>query len=160
MLSICEALQHSKTLLTILGWAPFAAALEVIHYFGVFLLVGSVAFVDLRVMGLAARRRSIAELTAQVFPAAWIGLAMVVISGFLMFTTSAADYYQDPTFHKKMLVTLLAVAFAVVVQIGGPSWDRAQSAPATAKLAALICFVLLFLAILEGNLVPAISGIG
>lgn len=160
MLAFCEWLQHSKTLLTILGWAPFAAALEVIHYFGVFLLVGSVAFVDLRVMGLAARRRGIAELAAQVFPAAWIGLAMVVASGFLMFTTSAADYYRDPTFHMKMLITLAVIIFAVIVQKSAPSWDRAQSAPVVAKAVALVSFVLLFWAILEGNLVPAISGIG
>jgi len=160
MLSICEALQHSKTLLTILGWAPLAAGLEVVHYFGVFLLVGSVAFVDLRVLGLAARRRSLSELSAQIFPAAWIGLAMIVVSGFLMFTTSAADYYRDPTFHMKMLVTLGAVVFAAIVQKSAPGWERSGGTPILAKAVALVCFVLLFLAILEGNLVPAISGIG
>jgi len=160
MRSICEALQHSKTLLTILGWAPFAAGLEVIHYVGVFIMVGSFVLVDLRVMGIAARKRGVGEFAAQLFPYAWTGVAMVALSGFLMFTTSAADYYSDPTFHKKMLVTALALITAGIIQVGAPKWDRMPSIPLTAKVVAFICLVLMFGAIIEGNLVPAISGIG
>jgi len=161
MRSICEALQHSKTLLTILGWAPFAAGLEVIHYVGVFIMVGSFVLVDLRVMGLAARKRGVGEFAAQLFPYAWTGVAMVALSGFLMFTTSAADYYSDPSFHMKMLVTALALITAVIVQIGASRCDRMSSILLTAfKVVALICMVSMFWAIIEGNLVPAVSGIG
>jgi hypothetical protein len=77
-----------------------------------------------------------------------------------MFTTSAADYYSDPTFHEKMLVTALALITAVIIQIGAPRWDRMASIPLAAKVVAFICLVLMFGAIIEGNLVPAISGIG
>jgi hypothetical protein len=160
MHSICEWLQHNKMLLDILGWAPFAVSLEVIHYVGVFIMVGSVVLVDLRVMGIAARRRGVGEFAAQLFPYAWVGLAMVVASGFLMFTTSAADYYSDPTFHKKMTVVVLALIAAVFIQRGAPKWESKGAIPIVAKVVALICLVLMFGSIIYGNLVPALSGIG
>jgi hypothetical protein len=146
--------------MVILGWAPFAASLEVIHYVGVFILVGSVVIVDLRVMGIAARRRGVGEFAAQLFPYAWVGLAMVVASGLLMFTSSAADYYYDPTFHKKMVVMVLALIAAVFIQRGAPKWERTGTIPVVAKVVALICLVLMFGSIVYGNLVPAVSGIG
>ena len=82
------------------------------------------------------------------------------LSGFLMFTTSALDYYGDPTFHMKMLVTALALITAVIIQVGAPKWDRAASIPLAAKVLALTCLILMFEAIIQGNLVPAVSGIG
>ena len=160
MYSVCLWLQHSRMLMIILGWAPLAAALEVIHYVGVFIMVGSVVLVDLRVMGIAARRRGVGEFAGQLFPYAWVGLAMVVGSGFLMFTSSAADYYSDPTFHKKMIVMILALIAAVFLQRGAPNWERVGAIPTVAKIVALICLVLMFGSILYGNLVPAVSGIG
>ncbi len=160
MRSLCAALQHSKFLLAILGWAPFAAGLEVIHYVGVFIMVGSFVLVCLRVLGLAAPKRGVGEFAAQLFPYAWTGVVLVAVSGFLMFTTSALDYYGDPTFHMKMIVTALALITAVVIQAGAPKWERAASIPIGAKVMALICLVLMFEAIIQGNLVPAVSGIG
>jgi len=157
---ICEWLQHNQTLLTICGYAPIAASLEVIHYVGVFILVGTIVLVDLRVIGIAARRRGLEELAGQLFPYAWIGLAMVAGSGFLMFTTDAAEYYADSTFHIKMTVTTLAIIFGLIVQWGAARWGHMASTPLLAKCIAFISLVLLFGAILAGNEVPAISGIG
>jgi hypothetical protein len=78
----------------------------------------------------------------------------------MMFTTEAADYYPDPTFHAKMLVTLLAVIFAIIVQKYAPAWGGSPSTPLVGKLVALISIGLLFGAISYGTLVPAVSGIG
>jgi hypothetical protein len=156
----CEWLQHNHTLLVICGYAPIAAALEVIHYVGVFLLVGTIVLVDLRVMGVAARRWGVDELAGQLFLYSWTGLAMVVGSGFMMFTTSAADYYSDPTFRIKMTVTAFAVLFGLIMQKGAVRWGHVTHTPLLAKCVALISLVLLFGAIVAGNEVPALSGIG
>jgi hypothetical protein len=160
MHSICEWLQHSKVLMFFLDWPPLAVALEVIHYVGIFIMVGSVVLVDLRVLGIAAQKRKVGEFAAQLFPYAWFGLAMIVVSGFLMFTSQAADYYVDPTFHKKMLVMVLALLAALFIRIGAPRWERTGAIPVAAKVVALICIVLMFESIIFGNLVPAVSGIG
>jgi hypothetical protein len=157
---ICEWLQNNHTLLVICGYSPIAAAFEVIHYVGVFVLVGIIVLVDLRVIGIAARKLGLSELAGQLFPYAWIGLAMVLASGFMMFTTSAADYYADHTFRIKMTVTALAIIFGLIVQKGAAKWGHAPSAPLLAKCVAFVSILLLFGAILAGNQVPALSGIG
>jgi hypothetical protein len=56
-------------------------------------------------------------------------------------------------------VTALAIVFAAIVQRCAPAWDR-SSIPLSAKIVALICLLLMFGAILAGNEVPALSGIG
>ena len=160
LLHLCEWLQHNQTLLAICGYAPIAAALEVIHYVGVFVLVGTIVLVDLRVIGVAARRRGLDDLAGQLFRYAWGGLAMVAGSGFMMFTTNAADYYSDPTFRIKMTVTALAVIFGLIVQKGAVTWGHTASTPWLDKCVAFVSLLLLFGAILAGNQVPAISGIG
>ena len=160
LLHICQWLQNNQTLLAICGYSPLAAAFEVIHYVGVFILVGIIVLVDLRVIGVAARKRSLSELAGQLFPYAWGGLAMVAASGFMMFTTSAADYYSDRTFRIKMTVTALAIIFGLIVQKGAVRWGNAASTPVLAKCVAFVSILLLFGAILAGNQVPALSGIG
>jgi hypothetical protein len=160
LLHLCEWLQHNQTLLAICSYSPLAAAFELIHYVGVFLLVGTIVLVDLRVIGIAGRRRGLEEFAGQLFPYAWIGLAMVAASGFMMFTTNAADYYSDPTFRIKMTVTALAIIFGLVVQKGAVKWGRMASTPVLAKCVAFVSLLLLLGAILAGNEVPALSGIG
>ena len=159
MYAICSWLEHNMMLQTALNWPPFAAAMEVFHYIGMFLMVGSVVLVDLRIIGVAATRRRLGELSAQMFPYAWTGVGLVAVSGFLMFTSTAIDYYGDPTFHMKMIVVGLALIFAAFVQWRAPVWDR-STIPLSAKLIAVVCLLLMFGAILAGNEVPALSGIG
>ena len=48
LLHLCEWLQNNQTLLAICGFSPLATAFEVIHYVGVFILVGIIVLVDLR----------------------------------------------------------------------------------------------------------------
>ena len=43
-------------------------AVEVTHFFSLFLLVGTIAVVDLRLLGLAGRRQTVTELAEQLFP--------------------------------------------------------------------------------------------
>ena len=67
-----------------------------------FWCIGSVAVVDLRVMEVAVRKRNVAELADQLFPWAWIGFMLAIVSGFYMFATDAADWAPSPVFHVKL----------------------------------------------------------
>ncbi len=65
---IGEALQSNSVIITLnsVGW--MAAGLEIIHYFGMFVLVGSIAMVDLRVIGIAGQQQSATKLAQRLFP--------------------------------------------------------------------------------------------
>jgi hypothetical protein len=160
VIQIGEALQDNSLIVTLnsVGW--MAATLEIVHYFSMFVLVGSIAVVDLRVIGWAGQQQSATKLAQRLFPWMWAGLALNFLSGFVMFAGIAASYIPDPTFRMKMWVILAAVVFGIIVQWNVPKWDKLPAMPMWAKLIALISLLLWVGAILAGNEVPALSGLG
>ena len=140
------------------GWMYSSVA--VTHYLTMFWFIGSIAIVDLRVMGLAARRRNVAELAEQLFPWAWIGFTLAVVSGFLMFATDAGDWAPDRVFHVKLALIVVSMIFAIIVQRGVPKWAQAVDIPTAAKVIALISLVLWIVTILSASEIPALEGLG
>jgi hypothetical protein len=160
MLHLCAWLQNNSLLVAINNSIVLSAMMEVAHYAGFFLLVGTIAIVDLRVLGVAGKRQNVATLGAQLFPWMWVGLASAFLSGFVMFSGDAADFYLASVFRIKLAVILLAVIFGIIVQWSVPKWGRLPSIPASAKVLAVISLVLWIGAILASVEVPAISGVG
>ena len=160
MLHFCEWLEKNPWIVAIDSSVVVSLILEILHYSGFFLLVGSIAIVDLRVMGLAARRRTPVEVANQLFPWMWTGLSMVVFSGFFMFAGDAVDFYLATTFQMKILIVLVAIAFGLIVRHYVPRWGQLPSIPVGAKLVAFLSLVLWIGAILISVEVPAISGVG
>jgi uncharacterized membrane protein len=160
IIQIGEALQDNPIIVTLNTVSWMAAALEIVHYFSMFVLVGSIAVVDLRVMGLAGKQQNLAKLGQRLFPWMWTAVALNFASGFLMFGGTAASYLPNSIFHMKMYVILAALAFTIIVQWRVPAWDHAPSIPAAAKVVACISLLLWVGAILAGNELPALTGLG
>jgi uncharacterized membrane protein YtjA (UPF0391 family) len=140
------------------GWMYSSVA--VTHYLTMFWFIGSIAIVDLRVLGLAARKRNVGELAEQLFPWAWIGFTLAVISGFLMFATDAGDWAPDRVFHVKLALIVVSLIFAIIVQRGAAKWALAVDIPTAAKIIALISLVLWIITILSASEIPALEGLG
>jgi Family of unknown function (DUF6644) len=153
-------LEHTSWVTTFGGTGWMYASAAVVHYFSVFVLVGSIVLVDLRVLGLAGRRRSVAQFAEPLFPWMWTAFGLAIVSGFMMFTTDAADYFPDIVFRIKMTVILLALIFAIIVQRSVPKWDRAPAISTGAKLVALTSLILWIGAILAAVEIAAYSGLG
>jgi hypothetical protein len=136
------------------------ASVSVIHYLTMFWFIGSMAVVDLRVMGIAARKRGLSELAAQLYPWAWTGMALAIVSGFFMFATAAGDWAPDPVFHVKLVLIVLSIAFAILVQRGAPKWGALPEIPASAKVIAAIALLLWIVTILSASEIPAMEGLG
>jgi hypothetical protein len=133
---------------------------SVTHYFSLFILVGTAIIVDLRVLGLAARRQSVVQFSAQLFPWIWTALCLALLSGFVMFSTDAGDFYTDTVFRVKISVILAAIVFTIFVRITAAKWDRPAARHSLFKLAAFASLVLWIGAILAGVEIAAISGLG
>jgi hypothetical protein len=160
MLHFCAWLQNNSLLVAINSSTVLSAMMEVAHYAGFFLLVGTIAIVDLRVLGVAGRGQNVGTLGAQLFPWMWVGLASAFLSGFVMFSGDAADFYLASVFRIKIAVILLAVIFGIIVEWKSSKWGQLPSIPVSAKLLAIISLVLWIGAILASVEVPAISGVG
>jgi hypothetical protein len=155
-----EALEQTGWVKTFGSTGWMYASVSVIHYLTMFWFIGSMAFVDLRVMGIAARKRNLGELADQLYPWAWTGMVLAIISGFFMFATAAGDWAPDPVFHVKLLMIVLSIGCAVLVQVFVPKWAAAPEIPAWAKIFAAIALLLWIATILSASEIPAMEGLG
>ncbi len=84
---------------------------QLIHYSGLSLWVGTIVVLDLRLLGLAGRGHSVAQLAKQLFFWTWAGLGIAVTGGFLLFASIATTYFHNPAFQIKLPLILLGVTF-------------------------------------------------
>lgn len=119
--------------------------IETLHVLTLTLVVGSIAMVDLRLIGVASRERPVRQLTADVLPWTWISFVLAAISGFLMFSSSATKYLDDGPFRVKLALLVLAgvnmAVFHCLTYRRVQEWDRAVP-PMAAKLAGGISLLL------------------
>jgi hypothetical protein len=155
-----EALEQTAWVKTLGSTGWMYSTVSVTHYLSMFWFIGSIAVVDLRVMGLAARRRGLGELAEPLFPWAWIGFTFAVISGFLMFATDAGDWAPSKVFHIKLTLIAVSAAFAFIVQRGARKWGQDPEVPQAAKIIALISLLLWVVTILSASEIPALEGLG
>ena len=102
-----------------LGQSPVRiAALFVAHLAGLTLLLGGTVVISLRLLGIGFKSGSQAQLTRDVAPWRAAGLALMLISGVLIFTGGAASYFEGDWFRRKMTVLAIALVFNV-------TWFRA-----------------------------------
>ncbi len=160
LLHICRWLQENSFIAAMNGTAWSAAATEIVHYFSMFILVGAMVIVDLRVLGLVARRVDATLLAHRLFPWMWISLALNFLSGFIMFAGSATAYYRNDIFYDKVGVVLLAIVANIIVQQRIRTWNQLPVMPVWAKLLAAASISLWIGAIVAGVEVPALTGVG
>jgi uncharacterized membrane protein len=112
--------------------------IECVHVLALTLVIGSIAVVDLRLIGVTSRDRSVAEITAGVLPVTWTAFAFAVITGFLMFASNATTYGSNTYFRIKMLCLVLAGinmgVYHLVVNRGVENWVDPAATPARARI--------------------------
>ena len=160
LLHLCRWLQDNSMIAALNGTAWTAAVLEIVHYFSMFILVGSMLIVDLRVLGLVARRQDPTQLADRLFTWMWISLLFNFLSGFFMFAGSATAYYHNDIFYDKAAVVLLAIVASIIVQQKMRGWTQSPAIPSWAKLMAVVSIGLWIGAIIAGVEVPALTGVG
>jgi len=90
--------------------------IESLHLLGLAVIGGLVLTVDLSLLGLGLGRRSTAQLWHDTWPWFTGSLAMMLGSGFLLFTSEAVKLYYHPAFWVKMSALLLSLIFTATVQ--------------------------------------------
>lgn len=150
-----------------LGWVQYVSttawlysSISTVHYFTLFVMVGTSVVIDLRVLGLAGTRKPVVQFAQQIYPWMWGAFWLAVISGFLEFATDAGDYLPDWVFRTKMTFILLAVIFTILLQrsVSGPY--ELKSISAGVKVLAILSLICWIGSILWGVEIAAISGLG
>ena len=91
------------------------AGLQIVHVLGFILLLSSIVLISLRLLGLAFAQQPISKVGRDATRLIWLGLALTVASGTLMFVSSPKMYYYNPAFELKMLLLVAAVLVQVLL---------------------------------------------
>jgi hypothetical protein len=128
---------------------------QVIHFTGLSLWLGTNVTVDLRLLGIGKRRQTAAQLATALFVWNWIGLCVVVLGGFLLFSATATTYAANPAFRMKLGVLIpVALFWHLVVQQKTPVWGQAEETLPPGKLAGLIELLLWLSVVTAAVLIP------
>lgn len=116
------------------------------HLAGISLFGGMVLVVDLRLLGIAMRKRSVSDVVNQLRWLKWVGLGIVVTCGILMLGSKAEEYYYNAFFRAKMAVLSLILVHSLIFRRSVYSkvaeFDKTGAIPGRAKLAASLSLIL------------------
>ena len=120
--------------------------LETLHVVAIGLVVGTILFVDLRLLGLAWRRDDVRELAGSLLPLTWTAFGLAVGTGGLMFLSNAVRYSGNPAFLVKLALLALAGVNMALFHAGAfrtvERWRTTLPTPVQARAAASLSLVL------------------
>jgi hypothetical protein len=118
------------------------SAIETTHVLGIIFTAGTIAIVDLRILGLALVRYSVAEVLGPLVRITWLGFIVMASSGFLLFWSEADKLYVNWAFRVKLVLLLMAginqSMFQRTYLHDIPRWDPAAIPPWRARAGAAL----------------------
>jgi hypothetical protein len=116
--------------------------IESLHVLGLTMVFGTIAIVDLRLLGVASTRRPFTRIAADVLKWTWWAFALTVVTGVLMFITNAGVYAHNVFFQAKMTLLVLSglntLIFTRTAARSVARWDKATAAPAAGRTVAAL----------------------
>lgn len=150
------ALQNSAVAQFVNTAGPTYPIVESIHVIAVALVFGTILIVDLRLLGVASTNRPFTRVAHDLLHFTWVGFALAVVTGTLLFLPNASSIYININFQVKMVLLLLAginmFAFELVTARKASVWDNATPPP-SARLAGFLSIGLWMGVIVFGRLI-------
>lgn len=112
---------------------------ETFHFIGFALLIGTIAIVDLRLLGFGMRRQAASQLLTDLAPWTLAGLVLMLTTGPAMFTADALVYFYNPSFRLKMICLFVAIVFNYTIH---RKVAKSDNASITGKLVACLSLAL------------------
>jgi uncharacterized membrane protein len=135
-------------------WTWIAA--ETLHFIGLSLLVGVIALIDLRMLGVM-KQVPFAALD-RLLPWAILGFAMNVFTGMLFFAAVYGQYTANTAFYWKLVFVLVAGANTLYFTFDRAwTFEPGRDAPMLSKAAATVALVSWVLVMYYGSMLPFIG---
>ncbi len=132
---------------------------EILHFFGLSLLIGIAGFFDLRLLGFMKRVPISAAWT--LMPWAKFGFALAALTGITFFIGAPDQYVNNPAFYCKVFFLIVANLNAVYFealyrrQVEARALD--SGGPIAVKVIAVVSIVSWFFVIYWGRMLPFIG---
>jgi hypothetical protein len=120
--------------------------IESSHVIGLTMVFGTIAIIDLRLLGLASARRPYTRVASDILKWTWAAFALTVTTGLLMFITNAGVYYHNFYFRSKMAMLALAGINVMIFELTAARsvhrWDRDAAAPLVGRTVAAVSLLI------------------
>jgi hypothetical protein len=114
---------------------------EAIHVMTAAVVFGTIAIVDLRLLGWFGTHRAYSRIHHELLRWTWGAFIVSVFTGVLLFVVNSVTYYHNTAFRLKMLALILAGVNMALFEFGvgrdTASWDKG-AVPPRARLAGAI----------------------
>lgn len=161
MQAVLEGIEGSAIAAWMRDTNPAMQLVEATHVLAAVMVLGTVLVVDLRLLALTDSPRALTRVSRETLPLTWVAFALAVVTGSLMFTTSAETYFGNPAFRLKALALLAAglnmALFQLFTARGIAAWDLGRP-PRAARLAGLISILLWAAVVLLGRWIGFTKG--
>jgi uncharacterized membrane protein len=145
--SLCAWLEKTPLSAAIqnIGWViPLG---QTVHILCLAIVLSSIAFLDVRLMGLGPRRVTVSALAKHFLPPVWIAVALMAFTGAVLIIGEPRRDLLNPAFQLKMLLLACALALTFFVQsriAANPrAWGEGLPAPAwPARITAAISLLI------------------
>lgn len=139
ILNACQWLEATPLAVAITESEWMFPTIETVHVMALTLVVGSIAMLDLRMIGVANRSMGVMQLSEETLPWTWGAFMVAAITGSLMFVSAATKYYANiPLRIKFVLMALAGINMAVfhfTAFRAVHSWNTTIPTPRAAKVA-------------------------
>jgi hypothetical protein len=106
---------------------------------------GTIAIIDLRLLGLASTKRPYSEMARELLPWTWGAFFLAAICGSVLILSRPAGYFENIDFRLKFVCMALAFANMIVFQFitskSLANWDRGAR-PVAARVAGAVSILM------------------
>lgn len=156
LLSIAKSLEQTPIALLVRESLWGFQITVALHILGMILSVGTVVWMDLRLLGLSMRRVPVSVAYRQLMPWAGAGFVVMLVTGSMLLMAYASNAYENPYFRAKLLALTLAGLNALVyhttIERRIDQWDAQAHPPLPARMAGLLSILLWAGVVLAGRL--------
>ncbi len=131
--------------------------IEAAHVLGITLFAGTIALVDLRLLGISFRSVPVSQMNDKILPWTVAGFVLMMITGALLFYAVPVRTFHSVWFRAKMIMMLIAgvniAVYTFQVERNRSEWDEAPKPPAGARAAAVLSLTMWTLVIVTGRMI-------
>src|SRR5688500_3615854 len=161
--NIWESIEYSTLGTTIAESTWMFPTIETIHVIALVTVIGTIALVDLRLVGVKGHALRVSQLARDTLPWTWGAFALAAVTGLLLFVSKASRCLGHPWFLAKLALLALAglnlMYFHLAPGRAVGHWELGPTFPAAAKVAGWLSLVFWLAVVFCGRMIGFTLGI-
>jgi len=145
MHAFCEWLSNTPLSMVIQNAFWVIPTVQTIHIASIAIVMSSIIMLDMRLLGVSARGRTVESVAARFLPWVWGALVVLLLSGSLLIIGEPARELLSQVFWLKMTLLIGALLLTFGIQRGSRGaaalWERHRAVAALVAVASLLLWM-------------------